>query len=51
MCTSFFAANHGPRCVGRARERFDLTRDLGETLKKKHWAFGKGIHYCMGALR
>ena len=28
-------------------QRFDITRDLDGL--KKHYAFGKGIHYCMGA--
>lgn len=45
MCT-FFSANMDPEAWDRP-EIFDVTRDL-ETLKK-HWAFGKGIHYCMGA--
>lgn len=45
MC-SFFSANMDPEAWD-APERFDVTRDL-ETLKK-HYAFGKGIHYCMGA--
>jgi cytochrome P450 len=45
MC-SFFSANLDPDAWDHP-ERFDITRDL-ETLKK-HWAFGKGIHLCMGA--
>lgn len=45
MC-SFFSANMDPEAWDHP-EKFDVTRDL-ETLKK-HWAFGKGIHYCMGA--
>lgn len=45
MC-SFFAANMDPE-VWDHPDRFDVTRDL-ETLKK-HFAFGKGIHFCMGA--
>jgi cytochrome P450 len=45
MC-SFFSANMDPE-VWDDPERFDVTRDL-ETLKK-HFAFGKGIHFCMGA--
>ena len=45
MCT-FFSANMDPEAWDHP-ETFDVTRDL-ESLKK-HWAFGKGIHYCMGA--
>ncbi len=45
MC-SFFSANMDPDAWDRPEE-FDITRDL-DTLKK-HWAFGKGIHLCMGA--
>ena len=45
MC-SFFSANMDPEAWDRP-ERFDITRDLDKL--KKHWAFGKGIHYCMGA--
>lgn len=45
MC-SFYSANRDPEAWDRPDE-FDITRDL-ETLKK-HWAFGKGIHFCMGA--
>ncbi|MEM9036526.1 MAG: cytochrome P450 [Actinomycetota bacterium] len=45
MC-SFFSANMDPEAWDHP-ERFDVTRDLAEL--KKHWAFGKGIHYCMGA--
>jgi cytochrome P450 len=45
MC-SFFSANMDPEAWERPEE-FDVTRDL-EGLKK-HYAFGKGIHYCMGA--
>lgn len=45
MC-SFFSANMDPDAWDHP-DRFDVTRDL-ETLKK-HYAFGKGIHYCMGA--
>ena len=46
MCT-WFSANHDPD-VWDHPERFDVTRDLA-SLKKKHFAFGKGIHNCMGA--
>jgi cytochrome P450 len=28
-------------------ERFDVTRNLTEL--RKHFAFGVGIHYCLGA--
>jgi cytochrome P450 len=45
MC-SFLSANMDPLAWDDP-ERFDVTRDL-DTLKK-HYAFGKGIHYCMGA--
>jgi cytochrome P450 len=45
MC-SFFSANMDPEAWDRPEE-FDITRDLAAL--KKHWAFGKGIHYCMGA--
>lgn len=45
MC-SFFSANMDPEAWDNP-EKFDITRDL-EGLKK-NWAFGKGIHYCMGA--
>jgi cytochrome P450 len=43
---SFFSANMDPDAWDHP-DRFDVTRDL-ETLKK-HYSFGKGIHYCMGA--
>ncbi len=45
MCT-FFSANMDPEAWDHP-ERFDVTRDLAAL--KKHYAFGKGIHYCMGA--
>jgi cytochrome P450 len=45
MCT-FFSANMDPEAWDHP-ETFDVTRDLAKL--KKHWAFGKGIHYCMGA--
>ena len=45
MC-SFFSANMDPEAWDNP-QKFDINRDI-ETLKK-HWAFGKGIHYCMGA--
>jgi cytochrome P450 len=45
MC-AFFSANMDPEMWDEP-ERFDVTRDL-DTLKQ-HFAFGKGIHYCMGA--
>ena len=45
MC-SFFSANMDPDAWDDP-DRFDVTRDL-ETLKK-HYSFGKGVHYCMGA--
>ncbi len=45
MC-SFFSANMDPLAWDDP-ERFDVTRDLDTV--KKHYAFGKGIHYCMGA--
>jgi cytochrome P450 len=45
MCT-FFSANMDPEAWDHP-ESFDVERDL-EGLKK-HYAFGKGIHYCMGA--
>jgi cytochrome P450 len=45
MC-SFFSANMDPDAWENP-DRFDVTRDL-ETLRK-HYSFGKGIHYCMGA--
>ncbi|MEO1059875.1 MAG: cytochrome P450 [Actinomycetota bacterium] len=45
MC-SFFSANLDPDLWDEP-ERFDVTRDLDGL--KKHFAFGKGIHYCMGA--
>jgi cytochrome P450 len=45
MC-SFFSANMDPQAWDHP-ERFDVTRDLDTV--KKHYSFGKGIHYCMGA--
>jgi cytochrome P450 len=45
MC-SFFSANMDAE-VWDEPERFDITREL-DTLRK-HFAFGKGIHLCMGA--
>ena len=42
----FFSANMDPEAWDHP-ERFDVTRDLAAL--KKHYAFGKGIHYCMGA--
>jgi len=45
MCT-FFSADTDPEAWDHP-ERFDVTRDL--TTLKKHYAFGKGIHYCVGA--
>ena len=46
MC-SFGAANLDPE-VWEDPMRFDIRRDVTQ-LKKGHYAFGKGIHYCMGA--
>jgi cytochrome P450 len=46
MC-GFMSANMDP-AVWDHPEDFDVTRDL-ESLQRKHYAFGKGIHYCMGA--
>ena len=45
MCT-FFSANMDPEMWDEP-DKFDITRDLDEL--KKHFAFGKGIHLCMGA--
>lgn len=45
MCT-FFSANMDPEAWDHP-ETFDVTRDLDTV--RKHWSFGKGIHYCMGA--
>ncbi len=42
----FGAANHDPEFWDRP-ERFDVERPFQQT--KRHYAFGKGIHYCMGA--
>lgn len=43
----FGAANVDPAFWGESAGRFDITRH--PQLTKRHYAFGKGIHYCMGA--
>jgi cytochrome P450 len=42
----FAGANHDPDFWDHP-ERFDVERPY--QLTKRHYAFGKGIHYCMGA--
>ena len=42
----FGAANHDPEFWDHP-EKFDVERPFQQT--KRHYAFGKGIHYCMGA--
>ena len=42
----FGSANLDPEVWGEA-DRFNVTRDLTEL--RKHFAFGVGIHYCLGA--
>ncbi len=42
----FGAANHDPEFWDHP-ERFDVERPFQST--KRHYSFGKGIHYCMGA--
>ncbi|MEM9623814.1 MAG: cytochrome P450, partial [Pseudomonadota bacterium] len=43
----FGAANVDPEFWGDNAGQFDITRS--PQLTKRHYAFGKGIHYCMGA--
>ena len=43
----FGAANVDPEFWGEDAGQFDITRN--PQLTKRHYAFGKGIHYCMGA--
>ncbi len=43
----FGAANVDPEFWGEDAGQFDITRPA--QLTKRHYAFGKGIHYCMGA--
>ncbi len=43
----FGAANVDPEFWGDTAGQFDITRPYQQT--KRHYAFGKGIHYCMGA--
>ena len=42
----FAGANHDPEFWDHP-EKFDVERPYQQT--KRHYAFGKGIHYCMGA--
>ncbi len=42
----FGAANHDPEFWDHP-EKFDVERPFQQS--KRHYAFGKGIHYCMGA--
>jgi len=42
----FGAANHDPEFWDQP-EKFDVERPYQQT--KRHYSFGKGIHYCMGA--
>ena len=43
----FGAANVDPDFWGEDADKFDITRPYQQL--KRHYAFGKGIHYCMGA--
>ena len=43
----FGSANRDPN-AWEEPDRFDVTRDLKD-LRKRHAAFGVGIHYCLGA--
>ena len=43
----FGSANRDPAAWAEP-DRFDVTRDLKD-LRKRHAAFGVGIHYCLGA--
>lgn len=43
----FGSANRDPEAWSEP-DRFDITRDLVD-LRKRHAAFGVGIHYCLGA--
>lgn len=43
----FGAANIDSEFWGETATKFDITRPYQKT--KRHYAFGKGIHYCMGA--
>jgi cytochrome P450 len=47
VCMMFGSANRDPDAWDTP-ERFDVTRDLKD-LRKRHAAFGVGIHYCLGA--
>jgi cytochrome P450 len=43
----FGSANRDPEAWSEP-DRFDITRDVKD-LRKRHTAFGVGIHYCLGA--
>jgi cytochrome P450 len=47
VCMLFASANRDPS-AWEEPDRFDVTRDLKD-LRKRHAAFGVGIHYCLGA--
>jgi len=47
VCMLFGSANRDP-LAWEEPDRFTVTRDLKD-LRKRHTAFGVGIHYCLGA--
>lgn len=47
VCMLFGSANRDPAAWDEP-DRFDVTRDLAD-LRRRHTAFGVGIHYCLGA--
>ncbi|SNQ46959.1 Cytochrome P450 107B1 [Frankia canadensis] len=43
------AATHRDPAVYPDPDRFDVTRYAGPTAPPRHFGFGQGIHYCLGA--
>jgi cytochrome P450 len=47
VCMLFGSANRDPAAWDQP-DHFDITRDLTD-LRRRHAAFGVGVHYCLGA--